>query len=42
MPLDRAVLLNLFSRSNSQKLGRKSEGHVVGKFSRTDHTVGVF
>ena len=38
MPLDRAVLLHLFSRSNSQKQARKSGGHVVGKFNRTDHT----
>ena len=36
MLLDRAVLVNLFSRSNSQKQARKSGGHVVGEFNRTD------
>ena len=38
MLLDRAVLVNLFSRSNSQKQARKSGGHVVGEFNRTDPT----
>ena len=38
MLLDRAVLVNLFSRSNSQKQARKSGGHV-GEFNRTDPTI---
>ena len=41
MLLDRAVLVNLFSRSNSQKQARKSGGHVVGEFNRTDPTGGL-
>lgn len=42
MLLDRAVLLNFFSRSNSQKQARKSGGHVVGKFNRTDYIRGEY
>ena len=42
MLLDRAVLVNLFSRSNSQKQARKSGGHVVGEYNRTDPSKVVF
>ena len=38
MLLDLAVLLNFFSRVNSHKQARKSGGHDVGRFNRTDST----
>ena len=36
MLFDLAVLRNFFSRVNSHKQARKSGGHDVGKFNRTD------